>query len=113
MEVFYICAAITAASAFTSLGFSLSAVKQSNGTFRINALYASSRSIALAAVSLIPFLYHSVPFLAGIALTMILVQIFDAIVGIFTHELLKIYGPAMTAVINLGVLVWLLRSQAL
>jgi hypothetical protein len=111
MEVFYICAAITAASAFTSLGFSLSAVKQSNDTSRINALYASSRSIALAVVSLVPFLYHSVPFLAGIALIMILVQTVDVIVGIFTHKLLKIYGPVITAVINLGVLAWLLCSQ--
>lgn len=108
MSSYYICAFITGASAFTSLGFSIVALSASGGESRITALYAASHSVALAFVSLVPFLYVSTPFLAGIASVMIVVQGLDAIIGFKIHNAVNSYGPAVTALVNLLALVWLL-----
>lgn len=108
MSSYYICAFITVASAFTSLGFSIVALSATGGESRITALYATSRSVALAFVSLVPFLYVSTPFLAGIASVMIMVQGLDAVIGFRIHNAVKSYGPAVTGLVNLLALVWLL-----
>jgi hypothetical protein len=109
MVSFYVCAVITAASAFTSLGFSIAALAPAHGEARTNAMYTAARSVALAIISLVPFFYQSTPFLMAIALTMIVVQAADALIGVRLRNSLKTYGPATTAVCNLIALLWLLR----
>jgi hypothetical protein len=108
MTSFYICSFITAVNAFTSLGFSVQAALLSkHGQTAV--FYAATRSIALAIVSLIPFFYHSKPFLVAVAVTMIIVQTLDSAIGFKIKSLLKTYGPMATALLNLLALVWLLR----
>ncbi len=107
MSSYYICAAITAASALTSLGFSVAAFLAATEASNVNASYAAARSAALALTSLIPFFYASTALLAGIAAAMSIVQGLDAIVGFGRRDLVKTYGPAITAVVNLIALVWL------
>ncbi len=108
MSSYYVCAFITVASAFTSLGFSIVAISGSSRESRITALYAASRSVALAFVSLVPLLYVSTPFLAGIASVMIVVQGLDAVIGFRIHNAVKSYGPAVTALVNLVALALLM-----
>ncbi len=109
MASFYICALITAISAFTSLGFSAQEALSVRNKEQTTALYAASRSIALAIASLIPFFYHSYPLLAAVAVTMIIVQAIDAVIGFKIKNQLKAYGPAATALFNLLALIWLLN----
>ncbi len=107
MTSYYVCAFITAASALTSLVFSVAALLAAADS-RLNALYAAARSLALALVSLVAFLISSRGFLVGIASVMILVQALDAVIGSRKHDILKTYGPAVTALISLAALVWML-----
>ena len=109
MVSFYVCAIITAASAFTSFGFSVMALRLAKDESYNNAMYAAARSVALALISLVPFFYHATAFLAAIALIMILVQAIDAVIGVRIRSALKTFGPAATAFFNLLALVWLLR----
>lgn len=109
MVYFYICAFITAASAFTSFGFSAVALRSAKGESRSTAMYAAARSIALALVSLVPFFYHAEPFLVAVAVIMILVQAIDAAIGWRLRSNLKTFGPAATSLANLSALVLLLR----
>jgi hypothetical protein len=108
MASYYVCTSITALSAFTSFGFSLHALLLAKNK-QTSALYAASRSVALALVSLIPIFYHSKPFLTAIAIVMIIVQLVDAAIGFKIKSLLKTYGPMMTAIFNLLALIWLLN----
>jgi hypothetical protein len=108
MASYYICVLITIASAFTSLGFSAQAVRAANNE-QISALYAATRSVALAIVSLAPLFYHSKPFLVAIAIAMIIIQALDAAIGFTIKNQLKTYGPIATALFNLLALVWLLK----
>ena len=103
---YWICAIFTLASAFTSFGFSVVAfVSSDKGPSQTNAMYASSRSVALVIASLVPFSYHSVPWLAAVSLVMIIIQFTDAIIGFKIKDNLKTYGPALTAVFNLIALI--------
>lgn len=113
MLIYYACAVVTAASAFTSLGFSIGAYRNAANSAHNSDMYALSRSSALALVSLLPLTYHSVDVLSAIAIVMIAVQAFDAIIGIKLKDSLKTYGPAMTSLLNLGALVWLSTSTIL
>jgi hypothetical protein len=108
MLSFYICTFVTVLSAFTSLVFSIQAVRSANND-QTATLYATARSIALAIVSLIPFFYHSKPFLSAIAIIMITVQAIDSFIGLKIKSLLKTYGPTVTALLNLLALMWLLN----
>jgi hypothetical protein len=51
--IFLICAIVTAISAFISFGFSIAALRSTGDTY-VNAMYFSSRSLALAVVSIVP-----------------------------------------------------------
>jgi hypothetical protein len=104
---FYVCAVITAASALVSLGYSVVALLSAGSDAELNARYTTSRSMALALVSFVPFFYHSTDFLAGIAITMTVVQFLDAVIGWNERDRLKTYGPAITGVVNLLALIWL------
>ncbi len=107
MTSYYVCAFVTAASALTSLGFSVAAVAAAESDTRINAMYAAARSLALALVSLVAFLVMERDFLLAIAGVMIVVQLLDATIGYRRRDSIKTYGPAATALINMVALVWM------
>ena len=107
---FLVCAVVTAVSAFVSLAFSIAALSGASRETRTPSLYAAARSVALALVSLVPFLLHSRGWLEGVAAGMIVVQACDAGIGVVIGEPVKTWGPAATAVLNLAVLVWLVRG---
>ena len=71
---FIVCAAVTAVSAFVSLGFSIAAVPRSNGETRTLALYACARSIAFASLSVVPFATGWSLWLEAVAVGMIILQ---------------------------------------
>jgi hypothetical protein len=110
VTAFWICAGVTAASAFVSLGFSVAAVLSIRHRSRTNAMYALSRSVALAAVSLVPLISQTRSSLLTIALAMVIVQALDAVVGGTIRDRMKTFGPASLGALNLVALVWLLVS---
>ncbi len=106
---FLICALITLASALTSLGFSIAAYRSSDKTSRVNAMYASSRSIAIVAICIVPFINLSNSWLIAAASIMIIAQSLDALVGIKITDKLKIFGPVITTIVNLLALIWFVK----
>ncbi len=110
MTAFWICAGVTAASALVSLGFSTAAVLSVRDQARTNAMYALSRSVALAAVSPVPLISQTRSSLLTIALAMVIVQALDAIVGGIIRDRTKTFGPASLGALNLVALVWFLVS---
>lgn len=68
-----------------------------------------SRSIALAIVSVVAVAGQSVPWLAAVAVAMVLVQAGDALDGRTERHAVKTTGPAATALLNLAALVWMLQ----
>lgn len=106
---FWVCAAITAISACVSLGYSLAALTGSDALCRTSAMYASARSVALAVAAIVAFFARSSSYLAAVALTMVIVQAIDAVIGAGTRDRLKTVGPAVTSLANAAALVWLVR----
>jgi hypothetical protein len=49
--------------------------------------------------------------MAALALTMGLVQLFDAVIGFLSHDPFKTYGPLVLALITFASLAWLLRTS--
>lgn len=107
---FVVCAAITAISAFVSLGFSLASVPGSTGKTRTLAFYACVRSTAFAVLGIAPFFNASAPWLYALAAGMIIVQAGDAVIGVVTRDVVKTLGPAATAIANLAALIWLMNG---
>jgi hypothetical protein len=105
---FLVCAAITAASAFVSLGFSIAAVPRAEGQTRTLALYACARSIAFAIISVVPLATAWSAWLEAVAAGMIILQLLDAGVGVTIGDRMKTFGPAAIAATNLAALVWLI-----
>jgi hypothetical protein len=105
---FFVCAAVTAVSAFVSLGFSIASVPGTNGQARTLALYTCARSIAFAIISVVPFATGWTLWLAAVAVGMIILQALDAGVGAAIGDRMKTLGPAAIAVTNLAALVWLI-----
>jgi len=105
---FLVCAAVTAVSAFVSLGFSIASVPGANGQTRTLALYTCARSTAFAIVSLVPFATGWRLWLEAVAVGMIILQALDAGVGVTMRDRMKTLGPAAIAVTNLAALVWLI-----
>ena len=95
-QVFWIGFVITAASALTSLFFAVIGVL-GDGAGDHYALYALSRSIALAVAVLALGRVRSRPALILLALTMSLVQGLDALIGLTLGDVLKTLGPAVLA----------------
>ena len=110
MTAFWICAGVTAVSALVSLGFTTAAVLSVRHQARTNAMYVLSRSVALAAVSLVPLISQTRSSLLTIALAMVIVQAIDAIVGGIVRDRMKTSGPASLGALNLVALVWFLAS---
>jgi hypothetical protein len=73
-------------------------------------MYALSRSVALAAVSLVPLISQTRSSLLTIALAMVIVQALDAIVVGIVRDRMKTFGPASLGALNLVALVWFLVS---
>jgi hypothetical protein len=105
---FWVCAVVTLVSAGVSFGFSVAGLRGSAGKVRTVGLYACARSIALLAVAVVALFAGSVPFIAAVALAMVLVQGADAAIGLTIRDWTKTVGPAVIALINLGSLIWLL-----
>jgi hypothetical protein len=108
VTAFWVCAGVTTASAFVSLGFSVAAGVSAHDEARTTALYALSRSVALAVVSLVPLFSQTRSSLLTIALAMVIVQALDAVVGATIHDRTKTFGPAALGMLNLVALVWFL-----
>ncbi|GGF21599.1 hypothetical protein [Subtercola lobariae] len=97
---FWLCFALTAASALTSLGFSLAALRGPNRD--VYAKYSLSRSIALVGGVIVVLAVHTVSALFVMALAMTVVQALDAVVGITISDRMKTFGPAALAVLTLA-----------
>ena len=69
------------------------------------ALYAASRSVALPAVALGCMWLRSRSGMAAMGFTMGLVQMFDAMIGVHSHDPSKTYGPLVLAVATFGSVV--------
>lgn len=106
---YLICTLITLASGMTSLGFSIMAYLSSDKNSRVNAMYASSRSLAIAAICVVALINQSNSWLIAAATLMIIVQTLDALVGVIISDKLKTFGPAITAIVNLLALVWFVK----
>ncbi len=107
---FWVCAAVTAISAAVSLFYSIAGLVAAGETDRTASMYASARSAALAVVAVAAIFVGSAPFLAAVAVAMIVVQAADAVVGSHIRDRLKTIGPAATATANLAALIWLCTS---
>ena len=107
---FIFCASITAISAIISLGFSITAALGETDTARTMALYACARSTALVIAGAVPFLTGSTGWLQAMAWSMIIVQACDAVIGGTINDPMKTYGPAVTALLNLVAVIWLIQA---
>lgn len=105
---FWVCAAITAVSAFVSLGYSLAALRAPGASDRTSSLYAAARSLALAIAAVAALFVGSRDFLVAIAVTMTIVQAADALIGARINDRLKTVGPAATAAANAIAVMWLI-----
>src|SRR3979409_1426572 len=102
-RAFRICAIITALSAIVSAAFSMVALI-GVGSQDQYAMYAASRSIALLLATLACIGKRSRRGLMALALTMGLVQAFDAVIGLIAHDLAKTFGPLVLSVAGLASL---------
>ncbi|HTG27233.1 MAG TPA: hypothetical protein VK818_03330 [Methylomirabilota bacterium] len=109
-RAFWICATITAISALVSASFSVAGLL-GPGIHDSFALYAASRSITIPLVVLIFLGFRSRGGIAAMALTMSLVQLFDAVIGVMLHDASKTYGPLFLALIGFVSVAFLLRSS--
>lgn len=106
---FWLCAAITLASSLISAGFSLAALSVVGDAHRL-ALYAASRSLALALTALLAVGVRSRAGLLTVAFAMALVQAGDAVIGALAHDTSKTAGPAGLALLTVGALVLVGRA---
>jgi hypothetical protein len=74
------------------------------------AQYAASRSIAILLVVPIFLGFRSRIGIAAMALTMSLVQLFDAVIGALSHDSGKTYGPLFLALIGFVSVAFLLHG---
>lgn len=107
MVFYYICSVFTLISAAVSLGFSVDAYLKARSLATVavtNAKYAISRSASILIVIVGLFFFQNTIFLAAMAIIMIMVQLFDAVIGIKISAF-KTFGPLLTAIGNLVVLI--------
>lgn len=107
---YWICAGVTAASAFVSLGFAIGTLTASAQSGAVASRYAFVRSLALALVATASLFAMSVPFLVAVGVAMTVVQAGDAAIGGGIRDRVKTIGPAITALINLAALIWVLAG---
>jgi hypothetical protein len=109
-RAFWICAILTVVSAAVSASYSVTALI---GVARHDqyAMYAASRSVALLLASLACIGARSRHGVMAVALTMGLVQGFDAFVGLVENDAAKTYGPLALSVVGLASLIALYRDS--
>ncbi|MFC6253614.1 hypothetical protein ACFP1H_03265 [Secundilactobacillus hailunensis] len=99
---YYLCAIFTLISALVSFGFSIEAyitAKKQPASGLTTAKYAVSRSFAIVIVAIGLVIFISRPYLIGLATIMILIQLFDGLIGLKV-SLFKTVGPLLTALVN-------------
>jgi hypothetical protein len=109
-RAFWICAVIAAISAMVSASFSVAGLL-GQGIHDTFAMYAASRSLAIPLVVLIFLGFRSRGGIAAMGLTMSLIQSFDAVIGVLSHDASKTYGPLFLALIGFVSVAFLLRSS--
>ncbi|SRR5258708_37246982 len=109
-RAYWACAGFTLFSAVVSAGFSLLALRTGSG--HEYALYAASRSVALPLAVVYAMALRSCGSVAALAVAMVLVQLFDAIIGFRLNDPGRAYGPLVFSVINFGLLLWMNRAAA-
>jgi hypothetical protein len=92
-----------------SAGFSLASLRMAGG--HEYALYAASRSVALPLAAAYVMVQRSRAGVAALAVVMILVQLFDAVIGFRLNDPGRAYGPLVFSAINFGLLLWMNRSD--
>lgn len=107
---FWICASLTLISSLVSGGYAVIGLREAPRDFRVPSLYALARSTALVSLAVIGLFSASIAFEAAAALSMVLVQGFDAVIGARISDRIKTFGPAITAVANGAALLWMLAS---
>ncbi len=107
---FWICAGLTLISALVSAGYATAAWRAASAESRVPSMYALARSVALVVVAVIGLFSASVAFVAAAALAMIIVQGLDAVIGVFIRDRVKTIGPAITSLVNVAALIWMLAS---
>jgi hypothetical protein len=107
---YWFCAVVSLVSAAVSFGFSLAALRGRTGGEQTAGLYAFSRSIALLAVAVISLFTGSSLFVIAVAVAMVIVQAFDAAVGVTLRDRAKTAGPVVVGAVNLVALAWLLTD---
>lgn len=100
--MYFVLAIFTIISASVSLGYSIQSCASSHN---INAYYALTRSLPLCLLSIFTIVIHNDIFLITISIAMILVQFLDAFVGYKNKDAFKTYGPLVTSLVNLILLV--------
>jgi hypothetical protein len=103
---FWLAVTVTVISAAVSFGYALAGLRAATGDARTPSMYAFARSLALLLVAVIAPFTGSLAFVAAIAIAMIIVQAADAVIGVRIRDRVKTLGPAATAIVNLGALVW-------
>ena len=111
MAAYWICAAFTVISAVVSLTYSsLAARTTDHSTAKPEARYALVRSAALLVVTAGALVGEHHDWLVAAATAMTIVQAGDALVGFGSRDRLKTIGPGLTALVNLGLLIWYLAA---
>ena len=108
---FWTCALITLLSSGIGARFSLAAV-EAPGRADLNTLLLFSRSSTLPLVILVVTLLRSSSGVATMALTMILIQVFDHFVGYRQHTIFAVWGPLCVGTVNALAFLWLQRDRA-
>ncbi|ROS75299.1 hypothetical protein [Cellulomonas sp. PhB143] len=96
---FWVAAAVTLVSAFVSLGYSVAGVI-ADGASDEYALYAASRSVALAAAAIAVLTARSTRVLLVVGGAMTIVQAFDGLIGLTIDDTVKTVGPFAAAVVT-------------
>jgi branched-subunit amino acid transport protein len=110
LRQFWICTAMTLASACVSAGFSVAGLLGSSAADAF-AQYAASRTVALLLTVLVAIGFRSALGMVLLGIAMTAVQFFDGVIGVLAHDPFKTYGPFVFALLN-ALAVWrLLRSR--
>lgn len=103
---YVLCALFTLISAGVSFGYSVMSVRAP----AIEARYALVRSTTLLVLPIVALTGDRPDWLVAAAVVLVLIQAGDAVVGLGTRDRIKIIGPAVTALVNLALLVVYLTS---
>ena len=107
---FWICYAVTVISAGVSVTYSVLAVID-GGLEASDALYATSRSVALVVMALVAPMFRSDAGLLIIAVAMTIVQGIDSFIGAVQGDVGKTVGPAVLCIVTIVAATFLARSD--